>query len=131
VAACLSHFRLWQKALRCDLDVCIVFEDDARPTADGLRRFQAEVDCLTSLGVPWDLVYLHSSLYSKSEEPKLEGCNLLFAGHRKWAGAYALSRRGLQKLTSSGYENCIFPVDDFLPALHSFHPRPDVRELPC
>eukprot|EP00439_Symbiodinium_sp_Y106_P024216 s2911_g2.t4 len=131
VAACLSHFRLWQKALRCDLDVCIVFEDDARPTEEGLRRFQEEVDCLTSLGVSWDLVYLHSSLYSKGEEPKLEGCNLLFAGHRKWAGAYALSGRGLEKLTSSGYENCIFPVDDFLPALHSFHPRPDVRELPC
>ncbi|CAE7234127.1 Cercam [Symbiodinium sp. CCMP2592] len=131
VAACLSHFRLWQKALRCDLDVCIVFEDDARPTEEGLRRFQEEVDCLTRLGVSWDLVYLHSSLYSKGEEPKLEGCNLLFAGHRKWAGAYALSRRGLEKLTSSGYENCIFPVDDFLPALHSFHPRPDVRDLPC
>ncbi|CAE7228702.1 Cercam [Symbiodinium necroappetens] len=90
--------------MRCDLDVCIVFEDDARPTEEGLRRFQEEVDCLTSLGVSWDLVYLHSSLYSKGEEPKLEGCNLLFAGHRKWAGAYALSRRGLQRLTSSGRE---------------------------
>lgn len=22
-------------------------------------------------------------------------------------------------------------MDDFLPALHSFHPRPDIRELPC
>lgn len=32
VAACLGHFRLWQKALEEDLDVCLVFEDDARPS---------------------------------------------------------------------------------------------------
>ena len=31
---------------------------------------------------------------------------LRFAGHRKWAGAYALSKRGLEKLTKSGYAQC-------------------------
>ena len=39
--------------------------------------------------------------------------------------------QNMYPLSSERYENCIFPVDDFLPALHSFHPRPDVRELPC
>ena len=32
--------------------------------------------------------------------------HLRFAGHRKWAGAYALSKRGLEKLTKSGYAQC-------------------------
>ena len=44
---------------------------------------------------------------AKSHHFEVPGCHeLVFAGHRKWAGAYALSRRALEKLTKSGYENC-------------------------
>merc|ERR1712232_741249 len=78
------------------------------------------------------MIYLHLARYSKAMEfPVDDAPELLFAGHRKWAGAYALSQRGLARPNSSGYRDSIFPVDDFLPALHSFHPRPDVRDLPC
>ncbi|CAJ1381728.1 unnamed protein product [Effrenium voratum] len=131
VAACLGHFRLWQKAVEEDLELCVVFEDDARPSRSGLEKFLSELAKLDAMEFQWDLIYLHSALYSKAQEPEVPGCELLLAGHRKWAGAYALSSRGLKKLVASGYDQCIFPVDDFLPALHSFHPRPDIRDLPC
>eukprot|EP00435_Cladocopium_sp_Y103_P010641 s1373_g2.t1 len=134
VAACVGHFRLWQKALEDDVDLCLIFEDDARLAGrDAVEQILSEFQALKEQNFNWDLIYLHSALYSKSEEPLVptSPSRLRFAGHRKWAGAYALSRRGLEKLTSSGYDECIFPVDDFLPALHSFHPRPDIRSLPC
>ncbi|CAL1128328.1 unnamed protein product [Cladocopium goreaui] len=134
VAACVGHFRLWQKAMEDDVDLCLIFEDDARLAGrDAVEQILCEFQVLEEQNFNWDLIYLHSALYSKSEEPLVQPglSRLCLAGHRKWAGAYALSRRGLEKLTKSGYDTCIFPVDDFLPALHSFHPRPDIRSLPC
>ncbi len=45
--------------------------------------------------------------------------------------AYALSARGAAKLARSGFREAVFPVDDFLPALHAGHPRPDLMSLRC
>ena len=74
---------------------------------DAALRIQSELSSLETAGLQWDLIYLHSALYSKAPEPSVPGCKeLLVAGHRKWAGAYVLSRRALQKLISSGYDQC-------------------------
>ena len=37
----------------------------------------------------------------------------------------------MQKIASSGFRDCLFAIDDFLPALYGRHPRADVEVLPC
>lgn len=84
----------------------------------------------------WDIIYGHGVLYANAaaaEEARVPGSDVVWAGHRKVTDFYLLSRAGARKLASSGFRECVFPVDDFLPAVHarSSHPRRDVARLAC
>ena len=55
----------------------------------------------------------HRSAEANQVEDAAPGeAHLRFAGHRKWAGAYAVSKRGLEKLTKSGYAQCTLGPED-------------------
>lgn len=147
--SCLAHFDVTERAALGEedgvvnyggVDVCVIFEDDARPTELALPALFSQITALEQRGVEWDLIYLSSTKYDLYDESPaialygqlgLEECVLLQASHRKVCAAYALSRQGALKIAKSGFRHCLFPYDDFLPALHSKHPRPDVMALPC
>ncbi|KAL1508573.1 hypothetical protein AB1Y20_004672 [Prymnesium parvum] len=132
VGACLSHLRVAEEAHADGVAVQLVFEDDARPSREAVGAILREVEHLACRGVEWDLIYLLSSQYDRREEPAAcEGSALRVAAHRKAHHAYCLSARGAAKLATCGLRRSVLPYDDFLPALHSEHPRPDVRALPC
>lgn len=135
VGAALSHLRLIDEALVKGVCMAIFFEDDARPREHAVRRLVEEVAVLDEHGFAWDLIYLRASLYSKLPEDPLSsevpGSRLFRARHRKVTDAYCLSRRGMERISRSGFRECLFAFDDFLPALHSEHPRKDVMALEC
>ncbi len=131
VGTALSHWRLANRAFKEGIDVQIIFEDDARPRSDTVDRLFREILKLEAIGHEWDLIFLRSTKYSTSSEALVAGTNLRYSGHRKCLDAYVLSRSGAEKIATSRFEKCIFPVDEFIPALFSFHPRPDVRALDC
>ena len=132
MGASLSHYRVAERAYAEGLELQLVFEDDARPTVQAVPALLEEVESLRAAGVEWDLIYLHSAPYGRRAELRVPGSNrLYYAGHRKVCHAYALSARGARKLATCGYRRSALPYDDFLPALHAGHPRPDVMALPC
>mmetsp|Transcript_124582 Transcript_124582/g.242669 ORF Transcript_124582/g.242669 Transcript_124582/m.242669 type:complete len:169 (+) Transcript_124582:2-508(+) len=115
-----------------NIDVQIIFEDDARPSEKAIQALMEEVDLLKKLDRSWDLIYIRSDKYDLCEEPLfVEGSSLLLASHRKATDAYALSREGMEKISASGFGDCLFAIEDFLPALYSQHPRVDVEALHC
>eukprot|EP00929_Paragymnodinium_shiwhaense_P073741 TRINITY_DN37673_c0_g1_i2.p1 TRINITY_DN37673_c0_g1~~TRINITY_DN37673_c0_g1_i2.p1 ORF type:complete len:385 (-),score=43.10 TRINITY_DN37673_c0_g1_i2:549-1703(-) len=151
----LAHFEVAQRAAKPlgegGADFLVVFEDDARPTCDTLPVLFEQVDALEKHGLKWDLIYLYSKKYDKDPEmpagmpdeaaddnsvtAKVDAgaaeLVLLKAKHRKVCAAYVLSRRGICRIAASSFRESVFAYDDFLPALHSEHPRPDVMQLPC
>lgn len=135
VGAALSHVRLIDEAVREGVRTHIFFEDDARPRPGALTKLFAEIERLKQHGFEWDLIYIRASLYSVvPEEPlsdRVPGSCLFWARHRKVTDAYCLSQRGMQRIANSGLRDCLFAFDDFLPSLHSQHPRRDVMQLPC
>eukprot|EP00933_Yihiella_yeosuensis_P052346 TRINITY_DN50378_c0_g1_i1.p1 TRINITY_DN50378_c0_g1~~TRINITY_DN50378_c0_g1_i1.p1 ORF type:complete len:383 (+),score=56.69 TRINITY_DN50378_c0_g1_i1:70-1149(+) len=135
VGSALSHAKLIDEAYRDGVDLAIFFEDDARPFPGSLERLLSEVHSLEKSKFEWDLIYLRASLYSLTPEeelaPEVPGSSLYWAQHRKVTDAYCLSRRGLGRISTSGYRQSLFAFDDFLPSLHSPHPRRDVMRLPC
>ena len=132
MGASLSHLRVAERAHAEGLDLQVVFEDDSRPTAHALPALLEEVAELAAAGIEWDLIYLHSAHYGRRAElPAPGSTRLRVAGHRKVCHAYALSANGAAKLACCNYRRSVFPYDDFLPALHAGHPRPDVMRLAC
>ena len=67
----------------------------------------------------------------KIRKTSICGSRLKIAGHRKAHHAYALSASGMAKLYRCGFRDALLPYDDFLPSLHSTHPRPDLMANPC
>jgi len=132
VGAALSHLRVAEEAHAEGLPLTLVLEDDARLTPKAIPLLLCEIVQLKTLGVCWDLIYLHTADYGRRPEPAVHpSSRLRVAGHRKVCHAYVLSSRGAAKLATSGFRECLFPVDDFLPALHAGHPREDIMMLPC
>ena len=134
MGASISHLRVIERAHTEQLDLQIIFEDDARPTAEAVPRLLEEVDRLRAAGVSWDLIYLHSANYGRRAEVAVDhhpDSVLRYAGHRRVTHAYALSRAGIARIATCGYREATFPFDDFLSCLHAGHPRPDIMALPC
>lgn len=132
VGACMSHLRVAERGHEDGVSIQFVFEDDSRPTVEAVPTMLDEIATLQAKGVAWDMIYLFSAQYDRlSEQPVYDGSRLHFAGHRKAHHAYVLSARGMRKLATCGLRETLLPYDDFLPSLHSTHPRPDVMGLPC
>lgn len=127
----LSHLSVIEKAHRDNVSVQVIFEDDARPHSFTVPLLMHQILQLENQGIEWDLIYLRSSKYSLAEEISVPGTILTRAGHRKCVDAYAVSKAGATKIAQCGFRDSLFPIDDFIPALHSFYPRADIRSLPC
>ena len=133
VGCALAHIRAWDIAAAGAGSPTIIFEDDALPKAGLGESLARELAALEGIG--WDLVHVHSARYSRRLDRPLQRSDysgsLLVSEHRKLLDAYILSPTGAKKLSESQFRACILPVDDFVPALYSAHPRADVEALPC
>ena len=131
VGACLAHLRLAERARAEGCSLQLIVEDDCRLTPGAVPALLAEVAVLDGVGIEWDIIYLQSTHYGRRPEaPVHASSTLLYAGHRKAHMCYALSTSGARKIAEAGLRDALLPYDEWLPALHSCHPRLDVMALP-
>ena len=60
--------------------------------------------------------------------PHCLSIRLVLPGYSSGTPGYLLSLAGAQKLLATEYQQQIIPLDEFMPALYSYHPRRDLRE---
>ncbi len=121
IGCALSHLRCWQEIARSGLQTAIILEDDAVLAPGFLTRL---VEGLPSALQHCDLLYLGRV----PQEPD-RGYRDDFAvpGYSHCTYGYLLTQHAAQQLVSSGLDDALIPVDEFLPAMYLDHPRPDVR----
>jgi glycosyl transferase family 25 len=132
VGCSLSHIEVWRKIAASAEPFGLVLEDDVEFLADA-RAIQRQLCLLTRLVPDWHLCYVGRGPGAPpfcspgQPEPKVAP-NLVVPTFRYGAYAYAVSRAGAVELLEAQLERAIIPVDEFLPALYTAHPRQDVRE---
>ena len=126
----ISHWSCWRDAAARKESHALVFEDDAVLVEGAVDRLIGGLQRLESQHTGWDFVYLGRisrplapALLSR-DIPVAEG--LVRPGYSHCAHAYILSRSGIAKVLSVGFEQALIPIDELLPALYTIHPRPDV-----
>jgi glycosyl transferase family 25 len=124
IGCAIGHLLCWRRALESSGERFLFLEDDtvfadrfSERLVDGLQRLDAH-------DPSWDLVYLGRHALGQ-DEPAFEG--MVRPAFSYCTFAYLLSRRGLEKVLATGFEQALIPVDELLPALYLDHPRPDVR----
>jgi collagen beta-1,O-galactosyltransferase len=122
IGCTLAHLACWRDAARNGTQPWVlVLEDDAvlPPTflddlLSGLQR----------LAEPVDLLYL--GRYPLEQDlPVAPG--FVSPGYSHCTFAYLLAHRALGVLVAAGLDQAIVPVDEFLPAMYTDHPRDDLR----
>jgi len=135
IACGMSHVRVWRAAADNQLDLTLVLEDDARFGPTLWADLQRELKSLEAMGLEWDLLYLgrsppredHCDVSQYARDGERVTPNLVVPGFSYCTFGYALSPRGVQRILAAGYEQAIMPLDEFIPALYTQHPRADVR----
>ena len=133
----IAHARAWDiAAAQPEGRPTIILEDDVALLPGFGDAVTSELAALALAEARWHLIHIHSSKYARRRErpfdtPENYRGSLYVAEHRKLLDAYCVSQSGARILASSGYLSHLFPVDDFIPALYSEHPRLDVMDLPC
>ncbi|XP_072739522.1 inactive glycosyltransferase 25 family member 3 isoform X2 [Ciconia boyciana] len=128
VGCFLSHYNVWKEIMSRGLERSVVFEDDVRFEAAFPARLQRLMEELEGAQQDWDLIYLGRKQVNVEDEVPVEGVrNLVVAGYSYWTLAYAISRRGAQKLLAAEPLSKMLPVDEFLPIMYDKHPNEDYK----
>ncbi|KFV64072.1 putative inactive glycosyltransferase 25 family member 3, partial [Dryobates pubescens] len=128
VGCFLSHYNIWREIVSRGLERSVVFEDDVRFEAAFPARLQRLMEELEEAQQDWDLIYLGRKQVNAEDEAPVEGVqNLVVAGYSYWTLAYAISRRGAQKLLAAKPLSKMLPVDEFLPIMYDKHPNEDYK----
>lgn len=125
IGCAMSHMMTWLAAYNEGVENALILEDDFYPEWEN-------VDWRVFDELPaFDILYLGRHSLSGCDEVGLEYFLKPYFGYQ--AHAYVLSRSGLDKLINGGaydtFRENIIPTDEFLPTLHSTHPRNDIAEL--
>ena len=124
IGCTLSHLACWEHAITTDASVFLVLEDDICIPADFIERLTAGLREIDS-GCPGvGLVYLLRRSLG-SDRPLLPG--VVAPGFSYWTCGYVLTREATLQILGADIRTSIIPVDEFLPAMYTEHPREDVR----
>ncbi len=126
IACSMSHWKAWQNASDDGTETAIFLEDDAHFAPDLWQRLVPAAAALSETS--WDLFYLGRRPLGEDRHVA-ESSPLVTPGFSYCSHAYALSRRGIQKLLSTSLMRHVVPIDEFLPALYAEHPRVDIVDL--
>ena len=130
----LSHYEIWQDVVRKGFDTALIFEDDVvfldRPSGGGSRApsgFVAGVERvmrnIKAGALHWDVLYLgsHSQAGRWGQNETWVGPELLRPAFTYGLYAYAVTRRGAQKLLDAKPLLNMIPSDDFVSAMYDGH----------
>lgn len=124
LACSLAHLALWRAIADSPHTFALILEDDAVLAS----QFEGELDLtlqeLASHDPSWDLLYLGRRRWGRDSEVGLG--RVVSPGYSACLHAYMLSSAGARKLIAADICRRMMPVDEFVPASISVHPRPDV-----
>ena len=109
IGCSLSHWLLWKKIAELDLKNAIIIEDDALFTNISPEKVNEIEKYLESS----ELLYLGRKVFNTNEEPIDEFVSK--PNFSYWTIGYAISNKGANSLSKSGFERALIPVDEFLP----------------
>ncbi|BDD04584.1 glycosyltransferase family 25 protein [Aureibacter tunicatorum] len=116
----LSHWMVWEDAFNKKYSKVLILEEDFIPVID------ADFSLLNKCDFEWDLMYLGRTPKEKDKELSNFWVK---PGFSYCTHAYILNNTGIEKLLKTRFCEKLIPVDEFLPALYSNHPRNDIRDL--
>ncbi|WP_329243039.1 glycosyltransferase family 25 protein [Actinoallomurus sp. NBC_01490] len=122
VGCSLSHLACWRQAATRSEPYTLVLEDDAVFAPDFLENLLRGLDLLNPHG--FDLLYL-GRYPLEPDRAVLPG--FVAPGYSHCTFGYLLTRRAVRELLAAELERAIIPADEFLPAMYTPHPRPDIR----
>ncbi|BDU04595.1 glycosyltransferase family 25 protein [Nocardia cyriacigeorgica] len=126
IGCTLAHLACWKHAEEISrAPYILVLEDDAALPPDFALRLLQTLSLITALDVEFDLLYLGREPLRPDAPSPVPG--LVRPGYSHCSYAYLLTRKGLNAAIASQLTEAIVPVDEFLPALYTPHPRPDLR----
>ncbi|HEX5116290.1 MAG TPA: glycosyltransferase family 25 protein [Pseudonocardiaceae bacterium] len=122
IGCALAHLACWQDAARNGAEpLILVLEDDAVLPPTFLGDLLGGLERLTE---PFDLLYLGREPLEQ-DHPVAGG--FVSPGYSHCTFAYLLARPALDLLLAARLDQAIVPVDEFLPAMYTDHPRADLR----
>jgi len=124
LACSLAHLALWQAIADAAHPLALILEDDAMLSAPLESELDATLQELVVHDPAWDLLYLGRRRWDEDREIGL--ARLVSPGYSACLHAYMLSASGARKLIAADIRKRMMPVDEFVPASISTHPRPDV-----
>ena len=123
IGCAISHWRCWKDAADRNACVALMLEDDVVLVESFFDKVERALHVLEARDRDWDFLYL-------GRQPAMRdfpaGDGFVRPGYTHCTYAYMLSRSGIGKVLSVGFENHLIPLDEFLSALFVIHPRPDV-----
>ena len=121
----VSHMKAWNMFIYESINPILILEQDFLPLYNLNWEVFNEVD-----NYDWDIILLGRTPLDKNDQEV--GLNYFVKpGYSYQAHAYILSKSGLKKIQNNWetLRNNLIPTDEFLPALYSKHPRPDIDAM--
>ena len=126
IGCVISHIKAWATHHSKSLYPVLILEQDFNPLFNVNWDVFNEVD-----NYDWDLILIGRRPLDDNDEEV--GLNYFVKpGYSYQAHAYILSKQGLDKIykaIKNTLKNNLIPTDEFLPALYSTHPRPDIDKM--
>ena len=120
----VSHMKTWGRCYHENVNPILILEQDFVPLFDLNWSIFNEIE-----NYDWDIILLGRKPLAKDTEIGLN--YFVKPGYSYQAHAYILSKSGLKKIQENikTLINNLIPTDEFLPALYSKHPRPDIDAM--
>jgi GR25 family glycosyltransferase involved in LPS biosynthesis/glycosyltransferase involved in cell wall biosynthesis len=115
----ISHHYVWVHADNHNYENIVVFEDDFVSTG---HRITNEI--LNDVPCDWDMLYLGRN--PNVQDKSSVNANIVRPGASYNMHSYALSRSGIKKLLQQNFDKILMPVDEFIQATYTEHPRDDL-----
>jgi glycosyl transferase family 25 len=124
IGCTLSHLACWEHAMTTSASVFLILEDDVTIPPRFTERLASGLAEITSRHPDTGLVYLLRRPLGTDQE-LFPG--VVAPGFSYWTCGYVLIREAAHLILEADVRRSLVPVDEFLPAMYTDHPRKDVR----
>ncbi|KAI4488630.1 hypothetical protein M0802_011446 [Mischocyttarus mexicanus] len=125
----LSHYYIWNQVLNSKYERVMILEDDISFEPFFRQKLYFLLSELSTLKIPWDLIYIGRKRLIEKDESWVEGSRYLVnAAYSYWTLGYILSATGARKLVEAKPLQNMIPVDEYIPILSNAHPREDWKK---
>ena len=130
VGCALSHYSVWKDAEEKNFESVLILEDDVRFEADSVERIEQLMREVRQFEDKWDLCYISRDLRHDDVEKYVNGSNkVVYVKYSYLTQAYALTKKGINKLMAANYLQNLIVVDEFLPIMYDSHSDDKLKQI--